>query len=78
MSMSDPFYNHLGSIWYHSEPLESPIPQTSILTGIFFATSYSKSALTTHSILLNFNMFSSCFFIALSQKYSLIRIQILV
>ena len=28
--------NHLGSIWYHSEPLEVPIPQTSFLVGIFF------------------------------------------
>ena len=39
--------NHLGSIWYHSEPLEVPYSQTSILVGTFFAISYSKPALVS-------------------------------
>ena len=39
-----------GSIWYHSEPLESPIPQTSFLPWTFFATSYSKTALIFYFI----------------------------
>ena len=29
-------FSHLGSIWYHSEPLVVPFSQTSILTGTFF------------------------------------------
>ena len=36
MSMSNPL-NHLGSIWYHSEPSESPISQTSFLTRTFLS-----------------------------------------
>ena len=44
MSMSDPL-NHLGSIWYHSEPSNIPYPQISFLVGTFVATSYSKIAL---------------------------------
>jgi hypothetical protein len=47
--MSDPL-NHLGSIWYHSEPLDVPIFQTSFLVGTFFAASYSKTALVSKLI----------------------------
>ena len=45
MSMSDP-HNHLGSIWYHSEPLEVPYSPNQFLGLDFFAISYSKPALT--------------------------------
>ena len=39
MSMSD-LVNHLGSIWYHFEPLEVPYSPNQV-----FAISYSKPAL---------------------------------
>ena len=57
MNISDPF-NHLGSIWYPSEPLS----QTSFLVGTFFATSYSKTALAVwpiHSVTMLARFFSS-------------------
>ena len=44
MSMSDPL-NHLGSILYHSEPLEVPYSPNQFLGLDFFAASYSKLAL---------------------------------
>ena len=44
MSMSDPL-NHLGLIWYHSEPLEVPYSPNQFLGWDFFAISYSKTAL---------------------------------
>ena len=47
--MSDPL-NHLGSIWYHSEPLDVPFFQTSFLVGTVFAASYSKTALVSKLI----------------------------
>ena len=44
MSMSVPL-NHLGLIWYHSEPLEVSYSQNQFLGWDFFAVSYSKPAL---------------------------------
>ena len=44
MSLSDPL-NHIGSIWYHSEPLEVPHSPNQFLGWDFFAISYSKPAL---------------------------------
>ena len=44
MNMSDSF-NHSGSIWYQSEPLEVSYFQTRFLVWTFFAVSYSKLAL---------------------------------
>ena len=44
MRISDPF-NHLGLIWYHSEPLEVPYSPNQFLGWDFFAFSYSKLAL---------------------------------
>jgi hypothetical protein len=44
-NMSDSF-NHLGSIWYQSEPLEVPYCQNQFLClDFFFAVSYSAPAL---------------------------------
>ena len=37
--------DHPGSILYHSESSEVPIPQTSNWSGTFFAVPYSKPAL---------------------------------
>ena len=49
MSMRDPL-NHLGSIWYQSEPLETPISQTkSFLVGTFFCHSLQQTGSTTLS-----------------------------
>ena len=42
--MSDPL-NHLGSIWYHSEPSEVPYSPNQYFDRDFFPTSYSKPAL---------------------------------
>ena len=40
-------YNHVGSVWYHSESSDVRyILQTSFLVWTFFAASYSKRALT--------------------------------
>ena len=49
MSMIDHF-NHLGSIWYHSQPLEVPYSPEQFLGWDFFAVSYSKPALV-HTII---------------------------
>ena len=38
-------FNHLASIWYHSEPLEVPYSPNQFLGWHFFAVSYSKPAL---------------------------------
>ena len=40
-------YDHLGSVWYHSEPSEGPYPIAQSVSGqeSFFAVSYSKPAL---------------------------------
>jgi hypothetical protein len=43
MSMSDSL-NHVGTIQYHSEPLEVPHSPNQFL-GLFFAVSYSKPAI---------------------------------
>ena len=48
MNMSDSF-NHLGSIWYQSEPLEVPYCPNQFLGLNFFAVSYSKPALAIYS-----------------------------
>ena len=45
VSMIDPL-NHLGSIWYHSEPVEVSYSPNQFLGWDFFAVSYSKLALT--------------------------------
>ena len=42
--MSGPL-NNLGSIWYHSEPLDVPYSPNQFLGQNFFAVSYSKLAL---------------------------------
>ena len=42
--MIDPL-NHLGSIWYHSEPVEVSYSPNQFLGWDFFAVSYSKLAL---------------------------------
>ena len=44
--MSDPL-NHLGSSWYHSEPLEVLYSPNQFLGWDFFAVSYNKPALKT-------------------------------
>ena len=45
MNMSDSF-NHLGSIWYQSEPLEFPYcPNQSLGLDLFFVVSNCKPAL---------------------------------
>ena len=49
--MSDPL-NHLGSIWYQSEPSDVPYSPNQYLALDFFAASYSKIALAyTGSVL---------------------------
>ena len=48
-------YAHLGPIWYHSEPSDIPILQTSFLVGTFFATSYSKIALVCNAFIIIYN-----------------------
>jgi hypothetical protein len=46
--MSDPF-NHLESIWYHSEPLQVPYSPDQFLGWDFFSSiSYSKPALRAY------------------------------
>ena len=47
MSLSYTF-NHLGSIWYHSEPLGPLFPKPVSWLGLFFEVSYSKPALATN------------------------------
>jgi hypothetical protein len=42
--LNDPL-NHLGSIWYHSEPSDVPYSPNQFLALNFFAASYSKTAL---------------------------------
>ena len=44
------FHDHLGPVWYHSEPSEGP--QTSKWSGTIFAISYSKPALVHIFIVL--------------------------
>ena len=39
--------NHLGSIWYHSEPSDLPYSPNQFLGWDFFSVSYSKTALKT-------------------------------
>ena len=39
-------FNHLGSIWYHSEPSDVSYSPNQFLVMDFFAASYSKAALT--------------------------------
>ena len=53
--------NHLGSIWYHSQPLEVPYFPNQFLGWDFFAVSYSKPALASPklSMLQNFYTNSS-------------------
>ena len=43
--MNDPI-NHLGSIWYPSEPSDVPYSPNQFLVGTFFPISYSKTAVS--------------------------------
>ena len=45
----DDLFNNLGSIWYHSEPLDIPYYPNQFLDLDFFAVSYSKSALAKNN-----------------------------
>ena len=78
--MSDSF-NHLGSIWYQSEPLEVPCFSNQFLGLDFFAISYSKPALAT-TYMSSFAIWHSLFiksfpvsliFLWFSRKYSLLQ-----
>ena len=53
--MSDPL-NHLGSIWYQSEPSDFPYSPTKFLGWDFFATSYSKTALVIEKTFSNLRL----------------------
>ena len=62
MSMSDPL-NHLGSLWYHSKPLEFPYSPNQFLGWDFFAVSYSKTALkgnTAYGVSFDWCSFEFC------------------
>ena len=39
-------HDHLGSVWYHSEPSEALIPQTSNWSGTIFGHFLQQTALT--------------------------------
>ena len=49
MIMSGPS-NHLGSIWYHSEPSDVPYYPNQFLAWTFFPASYSNIALDHNTV----------------------------